>query len=152
MSPSGAFASADAIAGPLEQQYLDRSAAFRDASDASRVTRTHWHIAIANGLGWGFGGMDGVIFALATPLVIKDFGVTDCRSHCWSASCRPLWQAHLAGDQHRAVLAADADRGTDHDIRRLRRRAQRDQLRIERRMVTGVDAGGRPGRRICAAG
>ena len=75
MSPSGAVASAD-IAGPLEQRYRERSAAFRAASDTTRVTRTHWHIAIANGLGWGFDGMDGVIFALATPLVINDFGVT----------------------------------------------------------------------------
>ena len=75
MSPSGAVASAD-IAGPLEQRYRERSAAFRAASDTTRVTRTHWHIAIANGLGWGFDGMDGVIFALATPLIIRDFGVT----------------------------------------------------------------------------
>ena len=60
------------IAGPLEQSYRERSAAFRAASDSTRLTRTHWHIAIANGLGWGFDGMDGVIFALATPLVIKD--------------------------------------------------------------------------------
>ena len=75
MSPSGAIASAE-IAGPLEQSYRDSSAAFRAASDTTRVTRTHWHIAIANGLGWGFDGMDGVIFALATPLIIKDFGVT----------------------------------------------------------------------------
>ena len=37
---------------------------------------THYHIAIANGLGWGFDGMDGVIFALATPLLIKEFGVS----------------------------------------------------------------------------
>jgi len=63
-------------AGPLEQSYRQRSAAFRAACDATRLTRTHWHIAIANGLGWGFDGMDGVIFALAAPLVIKDFGVT----------------------------------------------------------------------------
>src|SRR4051794_1774916 len=65
----------DVEPGSLEDRHR-RSAAFRAASDASRVTRTHWHIAIANGLGWGFDGMDGVIFALATPLVIKDFGVT----------------------------------------------------------------------------
>src|SRR4051794_19400370 len=61
--------------GPLEQRYR-QSAAFRAASDQSRVTATHWHIAIANGLGWGFDGMDGVIFALASPLLIKDFGIT----------------------------------------------------------------------------
>jgi MFS family permease len=76
MSPSGAVASSDIIAGPFEQSYRARSAAFRAASDSTRVTRTHWHIAIANGLGWGFDGMDGVIFALMTPLIIKDFGIT----------------------------------------------------------------------------
>ena len=36
--------------GPLEEQYR-HSAAFRAASDQSRVTPTHWHIAVANGLG-----------------------------------------------------------------------------------------------------
>ncbi len=64
-----------AVIGPLEERYR-RSAAFRAASDQTRVTATHWHIAAANGLGWGFDGMDGVIFALASPLVIKDFGLT----------------------------------------------------------------------------
>jgi len=63
------------IIGPLEERYR-KSAAFRAASDGTRVTRTHWHIAAANGLGWMFDGMDGVIFALASPLIIKDFGVT----------------------------------------------------------------------------
>ena len=61
--------------GPLEDHYR-RSAAFRAASDQSRVTSTHWHIAVANGLGWGFDGMDGVIFALASPLIIRDFHLT----------------------------------------------------------------------------
>ncbi len=76
MSPSEALASATPIVGPLEQHHRARSSAFVAASDTTRVTSTHWHIAIANGLGWGFDGMDGVIFALATPLVIKDFGVS----------------------------------------------------------------------------
>src|SRR3954447_9363358 len=75
MSATTSAALPDVESGSLEDRYR-QSAAFRDASDASRVTRTHWHIAIANGLGWGFDGMDGVIFALATPLVIRDFGVT----------------------------------------------------------------------------
>jgi hypothetical protein len=65
----------DVEPGSLEDRHR-RSAAFRAASDQTRVTRTHWHIAIANGLGWGFDGMDGVIFDLASPLVIKDFGLT----------------------------------------------------------------------------
>ncbi|MGA9865745.1 MAG: MFS transporter [Acetobacteraceae bacterium] len=63
------------VIGPLEEQYR-RSPAFRAASDAARLTPTHWHIAVANGLGWMFDGMDGVIFALASPLIIRDFGVT----------------------------------------------------------------------------
>ena len=65
----------DAVIGPLEERYR-RSEAFRNASDQSQITSTHVHIAVANGLGWGFDGMDGVIFALATPLLIKEFGVT----------------------------------------------------------------------------
>lgn len=63
------------IVGPLEARYRE-SAAFRNASDQTQVTATHWHIAVSNGLGWMFDGMDGVIFALATPLLIKDYGVT----------------------------------------------------------------------------
>ncbi|MBN8874377.1 MAG: MFS transporter [Rhodospirillales bacterium] len=65
----------EAVIGPLEASYRN-SPAFVAASDQTQVTRTHWHIAIANGLGWGFDGMDGVIFALATPLIIRDYGVT----------------------------------------------------------------------------
>ena len=47
--------------GPLEQRHL-QYANYRAVADGSKVTRTHWHIALANGLGWGFDGMDGVIF------------------------------------------------------------------------------------------
>ena len=65
----------EAVIGPLEEQYR-HSEAFRNASDQTQVTRTHYHIAVANGLGWGFDGMDGVIFGLATPLLIKEFGVS----------------------------------------------------------------------------
>ena len=92
--------------GSLEEHYR-QSAAFRAASDQTRVTPTHIHIAIANGLGWGFDGMDGVIFALASPLLIRDFGLTipntgpGCRSRCWSASsgcsCGPGWPTATAG-------------------------------------------------------
>jgi len=67
--------------GPLEELHSQREN-FRNAAQDEVVTRTHWHIAIANGLGWGFDGMDGVIFALAVPLFMKDFGVgiVDVRS------------------------------------------------------------------------
>jgi MFS family permease len=60
--------------GPLESRHL-RSPAFRNASDTTRLTPTHWHIAVANGLGWGFDGMDGVIFAVVTPMVMAEWSV-----------------------------------------------------------------------------
>jgi hypothetical protein len=50
---------AEEAAGPLEQRHL-QYANYRAVADGSKVTRTHWHIALANGLGWGFDGMDGV--------------------------------------------------------------------------------------------
>ena len=65
---------ADAGIGPLEQKHR-QSPAFRAASDTTRITATHWHIATANGLGWGFDGMDGVIFAIVAPFVIKEWSV-----------------------------------------------------------------------------
>lgn len=61
--------------GPLEQRHM-RHANYRAVADAKGVTRTHWHIATANGLGGGFDGIDGVIFALVSPLIIKDFSLT----------------------------------------------------------------------------
>ena len=64
-----------AIVGPLEQKHM-RNANYRAVAGDSQVTPTHRHIAIANGLGWGFDGMDGVIFALISPLIIKDFSLT----------------------------------------------------------------------------
>jgi MFS transporter, putative metabolite:H+ symporter len=60
--------------GPLEQRHM-QSAAFRNAADNTKVTSTHWHIATANGLGWGFDGMDGVIFAIVAPFVLKEFAI-----------------------------------------------------------------------------
>jgi len=60
--------------GPLETRHLD-SQPYRNAADATRVTSTHWHIAWANGLGWGFDGMDGAILALVAPLLLKEFAI-----------------------------------------------------------------------------
>jgi MFS family permease len=62
-------------AGPLERRYLQYTN-YRAVADGSKLTRTHWHIALANGLGWGFDGMDGVIFALISPLIIKEFALS----------------------------------------------------------------------------
>src|ERR1017187_318390 len=61
--------------GPLEQKHL-QYANFRAVTDGTGVSKTHWHIAAANALGWGFDGMDGVIFALVSPMVIKEFSLT----------------------------------------------------------------------------
>ena len=73
------FAAADAgspaAVGPLEARHLG-SRLYRNASDPSRITSTHWHIAWANGLGWGFDGMDGAILALVAPLLMKDFAIS----------------------------------------------------------------------------
>jgi MFS family permease len=64
-----------ASVGPLELKHM-RHANYRAVADDSRITPTHRHIAIANGLGWGFDGMDGVIFALISPLIIREFALT----------------------------------------------------------------------------
>src|ERR1700733_13945810 len=61
--------------GPLEQKYLQH-ANYRAVAGGTELSRTHWHIATANALGWGFDGMDGVIFALVSPMVIKEFSLT----------------------------------------------------------------------------
>src|ERR1700735_3679918 len=65
---------AGAVIVPLEAQYL-ASRLYRNVADTSRITSTHWHIAWANGLGWGFDGMDGAILALVAPLLMKEFAV-----------------------------------------------------------------------------
>src|SRR6202171_1856306 len=66
---------ADDPIGPLEQRHL-QFANYRAVTDGTKLSRTHWHIATANALGWGFDGMDGVIFALVSPMVIKEFSLT----------------------------------------------------------------------------
>jgi len=69
-----ATADAGAVVGPLEERHLG-SRLYRNAADTSRVTSTHWHIAWANGLGWGFDGMDGAILALVAPMLMKEFAI-----------------------------------------------------------------------------
>lgn len=61
--------------GPLEQKHL-QYANYRAVAGGAELTKTHWHIATANALGWGFDGMDGVIFALISPMVIKEFSLS----------------------------------------------------------------------------
>src|SRR6266853_2326728 len=65
----------DEQVGPLEKKHL-QFANYRAVAEATKVSKTHWHIAAANALGWGFDGMDGVIFALVSPMVIKEFSLT----------------------------------------------------------------------------
>jgi hypothetical protein len=62
------------VAGPLEAQHLG-SRLYRNVADPSRITATHWHIAWANGLGWGFDGMDGAILALVAPMLMREFTI-----------------------------------------------------------------------------
>src|ERR1700682_6119136 len=66
---------ADDPIGPLEQRHL-QFANYRAVTDGTKLSRTHWHIAAANALGWGFDGMDGVIVALVSPMVVKEFSLT----------------------------------------------------------------------------
>jgi MFS family permease len=63
-----------AATGPLEAVHLG-SRYYRNVAVGNRITPTHWHIAWANGLGWGFDGMDGAILALVAPLLMRDFAI-----------------------------------------------------------------------------
>src|SRR6202140_5994818 len=59
----------------MEQKHL-KFANYRAVTGGAEISKTHWRIATANALGWGFDGMDGVIFALVSPMVIKEFSLT----------------------------------------------------------------------------
>ena len=65
---------ADLELGPLEQKHL-QYANFRAVANGTEVTKTHWHIALANGLGWGFDGMSSSMFSLISPLIISEFAL-----------------------------------------------------------------------------
>ena len=77
--------------GPLERKHL-QYANYRAVAGGTEITKTHRHIALANGLGWGFDGMDSSMFGLVSPLIIKEFALDVptiapvCRSRCSSAS------------------------------------------------------------------
>jgi MFS family permease len=60
--------------GPLERKHL-QYANFRAVAGGAEVTKTHWHIALANGFGWAFDGMDSMVFSLVSPLVITEFAL-----------------------------------------------------------------------------
>jgi MFS family permease len=60
--------------GPLERKHL-QYANYRAVADGTEITKTHRHIALANGLGWGFDGMDSSMFGLVSPLIIKEFAL-----------------------------------------------------------------------------
>ena len=71
---AGSGLAAAAAAGPLERQHL-QYANYRAVADSSKLTQTHWHIALANGLGWGFDGMNGVLFELTKRTVSKSSSI-----------------------------------------------------------------------------
>ncbi len=73
-SAVGPSSGASVVAGPLEARHLG-SRLYRDVTDTRHITSTHWHIAWANGLGWGFDGMDGAILALVAPMLMKEFAI-----------------------------------------------------------------------------
>ena len=60
--------------GPLERKHL-QYANYRAVAGGTEITKTHRHIALANGLGWGFDGMDSSMFGLVSPLIIKEFAL-----------------------------------------------------------------------------
>jgi hypothetical protein len=131
--------------GPLERKHL-QYAKFRAVAGGTEVTTTHWHIALANGLGWAFDGMDSMVFSLVAPLVISEFALDlpNYRSgvqialfvgiaglYFLAVARRPVWAAQPAGDLHRLVLVADADRGAGTELCYLCRRALGGELRAE---------------------
>src|ERR1700759_4636690 len=75
ITADGLSAPVAADIGPLEQKHLQYPN-YRAVATGTEVTRTHWHIAFANAFGWGFDGMDGVIFALVSPMGIKEFSLS----------------------------------------------------------------------------
>jgi hypothetical protein len=74
IAEAATVSAATSLVGPLETRHL-RSRIYRNAADSTRLTSTHWHIAWANGLGWGFDGMDGAILSLVAPLLMKEFAI-----------------------------------------------------------------------------
>ena len=64
---------------PRRPDRLSSSISSTPITALSRIVRSspgrHWHIALANGLGWGFDGMNGVLFELLSPLIIKEFAL-----------------------------------------------------------------------------
>jgi hypothetical protein len=48
---------------------------FRAVAGGAEVPKTHWDIALANGLGWGFNGMDSMAFSPVSSLVITEIAV-----------------------------------------------------------------------------
>jgi len=48
---------AELALGPLERKHLQYTN-YRAVAGGTEISKTHWHIALANGLGWGFDGMD----------------------------------------------------------------------------------------------
>jgi MFS transporter, putative metabolite:H+ symporter len=60
--------------GPLERKHL-QCANFHAVAGGAEVTKTHWHIALANVLGRGFNGMDNMVLSLVSPRVITEIAL-----------------------------------------------------------------------------
>jgi hypothetical protein len=82
--------------GPLERKHL-QYANFRAVAGRTEVTKTHWHIALANGLGWAFHGMDSMVFSLVSPLVITEFAL-DLPSY--RSGVQIAWISWFLGTEH----------------------------------------------------
>ena len=148
-------AGAVAAAGPLEQQHLG-SRLYRNVADPSRLTATHWHIAWANGLGWGFDGMDGAILALVAPMLMREFAI-DLGTYRSGVQISALisiiglylwpWLADRFGRRNilainiAVYLSGDAVGRAVPDLGQLRRGLQHRALRAERRVGGRLDAG-----------
>jgi hypothetical protein len=125
---------ADLGFGPLERKHL-QYANYCAVAGGAEITRTHWHIALANGLGWGFDGMDSSLFGLVSPLIITEFtlDVPTYRSglqiallvgivglYFWPWLSDRYGRRTLLAIQYCAVFFADGrrfavDRGSVHD-------------------------------------
>ncbi len=142
--------------GPLEQKHL-QNANYRAVAGGDELTKTHWHIASANALGWGFDGMDGVIFGLISPLVIKEFSLTipEYRSGVQIALFFGIaglyfwpWLSDRLG--RRTLLAVNIALfsllmpvvAMSPTFATFVDRALGGRLRAQRRMVARIDAGG----------
>ena len=61
--------------GPLEAKHL-RSQSYRNVAQTARITRTHYHVALANFLGYVVDSLDANILGTIAPSLIATFGIS----------------------------------------------------------------------------